>query len=89
MTKDQSIKELMTIPSVGKSIANKLYDIGIKKISDLKNKDPEEIYFKCCAHDNKQHCRCLLYTYKCAIYFASTKNPDPEKLRWNAWGDSK
>ena len=47
--KEQSIKKLMTIPSVGKSITNKFYNIGIRKISDLKNKDPEEIYIKCCA----------------------------------------
>lgn len=86
-SKYKSIKELMTIPSVGKSIANKFYGIGIKKISDLKDKDPEEIYFKCCAADNEQHCRCFLYTIRCAIYFASTKNPDPALLKWNRWGD--
>ena len=85
--KDKSIKELMTIPSVGKSIANKLYGIGVHKISDLKDRDPEEIFIKCCAKDNEQHCRCFLYAIRCAIYFASTKNPNPEKLFWNYWKD--
>jgi len=89
MTKESSIKELMTIPSVGKSIANKFYNIGITKISDLKNRNPEEIYFKCCAYDGEKHCRCFLYVVRCAVYFASTKNPNPDKLRWNAWGDKK
>ena len=88
MTRDESVKELMTIPSVGKSISNKLYLIGIKKISDLRGKNPEELYFKCCAYDNEQHCRCFLYALKCAVYFASTKNPNPEKLRWNYWKDA-
>jgi hypothetical protein len=85
--KEKTIKELMTIPSIGKSISSKLYAIGIRKISDLKNKDPEEIFFKCCAKDNEQHCRCFLYTIRCAVYYASTKNPDPALLRWNSWGN--
>ena len=85
--REKSIKELMTIPGVGKTIANKLYNIGIRKISDLKGRHPEEIYFKCCGYDNAQHCRCLLYVFRCAIYFASTKNPNPEKLLWNYWKD--
>lgn len=83
--KEKSIKELMTIPSIGKSIAAKLYSIGIKKISDLKNKDPEKIFLKCCAKDNEQHCRCFLYTIRCAVYYASEKNPNPELLVWNKW----
>lgn len=87
--KEQSIKELMTIPSVGKSIANKLYGIGVKRISDLKGKDPEEMFVKCCAKDNEQHCRCFLYTLRCAVYYASAKNPDPELLKWNRWKDKK
>ena len=89
MTKDESIKELKTIPSIGKNLAEDLYNIGIRKISDLKDKDPEELYFKSCAHDGQQHCRCVLYVYKCAVYFANTKNPNPEKLRWNYWKDKK
>lgn len=79
----------MTIPSVGKSIANKFYNIGVRKIIDLKNKNPEELYFKCCAFDNEQHCKCFLYTIRCAVYFASNKNPDPDKLKWNYWTDDK
>jgi hypothetical protein len=89
MNKESSIKELMTIPSVGRSIANKFYNIGITKISDLKNRNPEEIYFKCCAYDGEKHCRCFLYVIRCAVYFASTKTPNPDKLRWNAWCDKK
>ena len=37
------IKELTTIPGVGKSIANDLLSIKIKGIADLKGKDPVDL----------------------------------------------
>jgi len=80
MTKQESIKELSTIPSVGKKIAEKLYNVGIHKVADLKNRDPEDIYARCCIYDDESHCRCLLYTFRCAVYYASTENPNPELL---------
>ena len=34
---------------------------------------------------------CLLYTslymYRMAVYYASSKNPDPKKLKWWIWKD--
>ena len=42
--KEVSLKELRTIPGIGKSISIDLYNIGIKTISDLKNKDPEKLF---------------------------------------------
>jgi hypothetical protein len=44
MTKDQSIKELISIPSIGISIANDLWNIGIRSVTDLKDKDPEILF---------------------------------------------
>lgn len=34
----------MKIPGVGKSIANDLTQIGIRKIEDLKNQSPEQMF---------------------------------------------
>lgn len=76
---------------MGKSIANDLVNIGIYQIADLKNKDPEELYhlsnqFAGCIQD-----RCLLYVFKCAVYFAATPPllQEPEKLKWWNWKDRK
>jgi predicted RecB family nuclease len=44
MNKQKSIKELSAIPGVGKSIANDLWNIDIKRISDLRDKSPEYLY---------------------------------------------
>ena len=35
--------------------------------------------------------RCLLYAFRCAVYFAETLDQvqDPEKLKWWYWKDRK
>ncbi|HRP30742.1 MAG TPA: helix-hairpin-helix domain-containing protein [Agriterribacter sp.] len=89
MTATQTIKALTTIPGVGKSIATDLYNIGIRDIYDLKGKDPEVLYNNSnliagCVQD-----RCLLYVFRCAVYFAETPpdKQDPEKRKWWNWKD--
>ena len=33
--------------------------------------------------------RCMLYVLRCAVYFASTPRPEPEKLLWWNWKDPR
>lgn len=82
-------KELMEIPGVGKSIAADLVNIGIRSVTDLKGKDPRELFnasnrFAGCVQD-----RCLLYVFRCAIYYAETPEGARagEKLKWWNWKD--
>ena len=91
MTEKESIKELTTIPGVGKSIARYLFNIGIRRVADLANKNPDDLYhlsnqFAGCVQD-----RCLLYVFRCAVYFAQTPDydRDREKLQWWNWKDKK
>jgi len=85
--KKSQLKELQQIPGVGKSTAEDLYAIGIKKIEDLKGKDPEKLYILSNQLVGTQQDRCLLYVFRCAVYFASTKNHSKEKLNWWYWKD--
>ncbi len=82
-----AIKELKTIPGVGKSIARDLVELDILHISDLKGKDPEALYTRFCVMRGCKIDRCLLYVFRCAVYFAETPHPDPEKLKWWHWKD--
>lgn len=84
---DSAISELMTIPGVGKSIANDLIQIGIRSVSDLKDKNPQALYDESNRHVGVVQDRCLLYVFRCAVYFSKTKNPDPERLKWWNWKD--
>lgn len=79
--------ELQTIPGVGPKIAAMLNAIGIHTIADLKGRDPEHLYLDHNHRVGRQEDRCLLYVFRCAVYFAETKNPDPEKLKWWNWKD--
>ena len=45
---DNTLQSLQIIPDVGPKLAKKFYDIGIQKISDLKGKNPEELYSQIC-----------------------------------------
>lgn len=74
--------ELMQIPGVGKSIAQDLINIGIKSVSDLKGKDPQKLYDKSNKFAGVVQDRCLLYVFRCAVYYAETKKPKAELLKW-------
>lgn len=82
------IKELMQIPGVGKSIAVDLINIGINEVSDLRGKDPEILYKKSNKYAGVVQDKCLLYVFRCAVYYASNKKYNPEKLKWWNWKDS-
>ncbi len=89
MTKaSKAIKDLMVIPGVGKSIAEDLTDIGISSVSDLKGKNPEILYQQSNKFTGKVQDRCLLYVFRCAVYFAEGGR-DSNKLKWWNWKDSK
>ncbi|MGD0338682.1 MAG: helix-hairpin-helix domain-containing protein [Bacteroidota bacterium] len=76
------LKKLQTIPGVGKSISVDLYNLGIRSVHDLQKKKPERLFEKHCTQKGVLVDRCMLYVLRCAVYYASTKNPKPELLRW-------
>lgn len=84
-----SQNDLLKIPGVGPSIAQDLNNIGINCIADLKDKDPEKLYALSNEFEKTVQDRCLLYVFRCAVYFANHNNPDPEKLKWWNWKHEK
>lgn len=82
-----ALKELQQIPRVGKTIANDLWNLEIRKISDLKGRKPERLYKDLCKY---QECRvdlCMLYVFRCAVYYASTEECNKDLLKWWNWKD--
>ena len=77
--------ELEEIPSVGPSIAEDLISMGITRISQLKGRSPEALYKKLCDMTGGYQDPCVLYTFRCAVYYASNAKHDPEKLKWWNW----
>lgn len=87
MKNDSANSELLEIPGVGKSIFRDLQNIGINTIADLQGKDPETLYMQSNSYAGKVQDRCLLYVFRCAVYYAEQENPEPEKLKWWNWKD--
>lgn len=79
--------DLLRIPGIGKSIARDLRDLGIARVADLRQADPEALYDNLCALRGAHIDRCVLYTFRCAVYFASEEQHDPELLKWWNWKD--
>lgn len=83
------LKEFQEIPGVGKSIAQDFLDLGIRSPGELKNADPDSLYEKLCELKNCRVDRCMLYVFRCAVYFISEKQHDPELLKWWNWKDEQ
>ncbi|MCB9046504.1 MAG: helix-hairpin-helix domain-containing protein [Chitinophagales bacterium] len=90
MTKQAAIKELCIIPGVGKSLATDLWNIGIRSLAELKGQDPELLYHRSNQFAGTLQDRCVLYVFRCAVYFADTPadQRESEKLKWWNWKDS-
>ena len=82
------IANLSRIPGVGPSIAADLYLLGIRDVAGLRGRNPESLYAEFCREVGQPVDRCLLYVFRCAVYFASEPKPDPELLKWWNWKDA-
>jgi hypothetical protein len=76
------------IPGVGPSIAADLRALGIEDPTGLRGRDPEHLYSRSNALRGVVQDRCLLYVFRCAVYFASTSRHQPELLKWWNWSDA-
>lgn len=83
----KELKALQQIPGVGKVIAQDLWSLGIRTVQDLEDQDPETLYLRLCHHQGTQVDRCMLYVFRCAIYYASTEAPEAHLLKWWNWSD--
>ena len=79
--------DLRSIPGVGPSIEQDLMALGIHQVSDLIAQDPEQMFERSNNLAGMVQDRCLLYVFRCAVYFAETPHPDPNLLKWWSWKD--
>ncbi len=74
--------ELLKIPGVGPSIAQVLNELGIHEIGDMSGSDPESMYEELCDLRGTRMDRCVLYVFRCAVYYSNHSDRDPELLKW-------
>jgi hypothetical protein len=78
---------LQSIPGIGPSLAQDLRDLGYDDVADLRGAEPEEMYARLIHIRGVHQDPCVLYVFRCAVYFASAKDHDPELLKWWSWKD--
>ena len=89
MRSSQRKDPLQTIPGIGPSLAQDLRDLGYESVADLIHEDPETMYSRLNRIRGEKQDPCVLYVFRCAVYFASSESPDPELLKWWAWKDRR
>jgi len=85
----RSSDELQTIPGVGPSIARDLRSLGIERVAQLKGRSPDRLYAELNRKTGVRQDRCLLYVFRCAVYFASAPRRQPDLLKWWNWSDAR
>jgi len=86
-TRKAILKDLQEIPGIGPRQAEDLWRLGIASPADLKGKSPEGLYARLGVLKRTRIDPCQLYAFRCAVYYASRKRPDPELLKWWNWKD--
>lgn len=85
----EAAKKLQAIPGVGKSLSQDLVDLGYRKVSELRSENPESMYQNLIALRGQHTDRCVLYVFRCAVYYASHSVHEEELLKWWNWKDGK
>jgi hypothetical protein len=82
MIEKDILKELQALPNVGPQVARDLLSLGIKKVEDLKGKDPEKLYLKLEEIAGTHVDRCVLYVMRSLVYMAKTGKRNPRDVAW-------
>ena len=85
MTPRLTRDDLETVPSVGPSIARDLRRLGVKSVAALARRNPERLYRELNRLTGTVQDPCVLYTFRCAVYYARTERPKPALLKWWNW----
>ena len=85
MKKQRNDTDLQSLPSIGPSLEKCLKDLGFRTPLELRGQDPEKMFADLCKLRGQQLDRCVLYSFRCAVYAASTKKTKPELLKWWNW----
>ncbi|HEX3272552.1 MAG TPA: helix-hairpin-helix domain-containing protein [Ktedonobacterales bacterium] len=88
-TQQDSLRDFQRIPGIGPSMADDLWRLGYRSIAELRDEEPETMYERLCELSGGHVDRCVLYVFRCAVYFASTEAHDPELLKWWNWSDQR
>lgn len=80
---------LREIPGIGPSLAADLRRLGIRTVTQLRGRDPRALYRRLERLTGSRQDPCVLYAFRCAVYYASTPRPAARWLKWWNWTDAR
>jgi len=81
----QKTDTFQMIPGIGPNMAQDLRDLGFSDPSELRGQEPEQMFEDLCRIRGQRVDRCVLYVFRCAVYFVSNESHDAELLKWWNW----
>lgn len=78
-------RDLEEIPGVGKAAAADLRQLNVNCVEDLTGQNPQELYDRLCIVQGAKLDRCVLYVFRCAVYYAENTEREAELLKWWNW----
>jgi len=75
----EAARTLRQIPNVGPAIAGDLIRLGIRRVEDLRGRDPDALYDALCQLDGARHDPCVRDVFAAAVAFA---NGEPARPWW-------
>ena len=78
---------LRDIPGIGPRLEQELRLLGYSCAEELAGEDPERMYRRLTELHGHHVDRCVLYEFRCAVYFSSNTVHEPKKLKWWYWKD--
>lgn len=83
------LPELQKAPGIGPRIAADLKGLGVTSLASLAIQDPDKLYLRLCRRRGERIDPCVLYVFRCGVYFASRQRHKPELLKWWNWKDRR
>ena len=77
--------DLQTLPGIGPSLAADHRALGVRRVADLKRRNPERLYVELNRLRGERQDPCVLYAFRCAAYAARTSRPRADLLKWWNW----
>lgn len=83
--KMEALRRLQDLPGIGPRLADDLFRLGYRAPEDLHGANPVEMFMRLEELTGSAQDPCVLDAFQCAVYFASTEDPEPLLSQWWTW----
>lgn len=83
--KMEALRCLQDLPGIGPSLADDLFRLGYRVPEDLQGANPVQMFTRLERLTGRAQDPCVLDAFQCAVYFASTEDPEPLLSQWWTW----